>query len=60
MQTAMAALLSIAVLVLVLGLYGRSVASNTRHALGMLMRYLTLVLGLAFVLAMLLLLVLAA
>lgn len=45
---------------LVLGLYGRSVASTTRHALGELLRYLALVLGILFIAAMLLLLTLNA
>lgn len=40
----------------VLALYGRSVLSVTRHAFSELFRYLTLVLGLLFVAAMLLLL----
>lgn len=51
----MAAVLIIALL-LVLAFYSRSVWSVTRHAFGELMRYLTLVLGLVFVMALLALL----
>ncbi|HMQ77457.1 MAG TPA: hypothetical protein PKE21_15005 [Flavobacteriales bacterium] len=51
----MAAVLTIALL-LVLVIYSRSVWSVTRHAWSELMRYLTLVLGLLFVMALLVLL----
>lgn len=43
-------------LLLVLFLYGRSVAGGTRHALTELFRFLTLVLGLVFVAGLLVLL----
>lgn len=43
-------------MLLVLFLYGRSVAGGTRHALTELFRFMNLVLGLAFIVALLVLL----
>ena len=50
------AVILILALVVVLFLYGRSVAGMTRHALEELFRYLTLILGLLFIVALLILL----
>jgi len=52
------ALLLGGILVLVLFLYGRSVAGVTRHALLELFRYVTLILGLMFIALLLVLLLL--